>query len=71
MQQVSASRWRGKGWAVPVSVLLHLAVVAIFLFELPERIAEPQEPESISVDLVPPPEEKKPEEAKPPAAEQA
>ena len=56
---------------MPVSVLLHLAVVAIFLFELPERIAEPQEPESISVDLVPPPEEKKPEEAKPPAAEQA
>ncbi|MDH7801479.1 DNA polymerase III gamma/tau subunit [Rhizobium sp. AN70] len=71
MQQVSASRWRGKGWAVPVSVLLHLAVVAIFLFELPERIAEPQEPESISVDLVPPPEEKKAEEQKPPAAEQA
>ncbi|WP_281037388.1 MULTISPECIES: DUF930 domain-containing protein [unclassified Rhizobium] len=56
---------------MPVSVLLHLAVVAIFLFELPERIAEPQEPESISVDLVPPPEEKKAEEQKPPAAEQA
>ncbi|CUX26413.1 DUF930 domain-containing protein [Agrobacterium genomosp. 13] len=56
---------------MPVSVLLHLAVVAIFLFELPERIAEPQEPESISVDLVPPPEEKKTEEGKPPAAEEA
>lgn len=67
MQQVLAGRWRGKGWAVAVSVLLHLAVVAIFLFELPERIAEPQEPESISVDLVPPPEEKKAEEGKPPA----
>lgn len=56
---------------MPISVLLHLAVVAIFLFELPERIAEPQEPESISVDLVPPPEEKKAEEAKPAAAAQA
>ncbi len=56
---------------MPVSVLLHLAVVAIFLFELPERIAEPQEPESISVDLVPPPEEKKAEEAPPPGAEKA
>jgi len=56
---------------VPVSVLLHLAVVAIFLFELPERIAEPQEPESISVDLVPPPEEKKTEQAPPPGAEKA
>ncbi|MGG2478076.1 DUF930 domain-containing protein, partial [Rhizobium sp. BR5] len=47
---------------MPVSVLLHLVVVAIFLFELPKGIAEPQEPESISVDLVPPPEEKKAEE---------
>ncbi|NTZ90680.1 DUF930 domain-containing protein [Agrobacterium tumefaciens] len=56
---------------MPVSVLLHLAVVAIFLFELPERIAEPQEPESISVDLVSPPEEKKAEEGKPPGAEEA
>ncbi|WP_223568028.1 DUF930 domain-containing protein [Agrobacterium tumefaciens] len=56
---------------MPVSVLLHLAVVAIFLFELPERIVEPQEPESISVDLVPPPEEKKAEEAPPPGEEKA
>ncbi len=56
---------------MPVSVLLHLAVVAIFLFELPERIAEPHEPESISVDLVPPPEEKKTEQAPPPGAENA
>lgn len=70
MEQVSAEKWRWRGWAVPVSVLLHLAVVAIFLFELPERIAEPQEPESISVDLVPP-EEKKAEEGKPPGAEEA
>lgn len=56
---------------MPVSVLLHLVVVAIFLFELPERVAEPQEPESISVDLVPPPEEKKAEEASPPGEEKA
>jgi hypothetical protein len=71
MQQISASKWRRGGWAVPVSVLLHLAVVALFFFELPERIAEPQEPESISVDLVPPPEEKKAEEAPPPGEEKA
>ncbi|MBO9656543.1 DUF930 domain-containing protein [Agrobacterium sp. SOY23] len=56
---------------MPVSVLLHLVVVALFFFELPERIAEPQEPESISVDLVPPPEEKKAEEAPPPGEEKA
>ncbi|RRN72667.1 DUF930 domain-containing protein [Agrobacterium deltaense] len=71
MQQISAGKWRRGGWAVPVSVLLHLAVVALFFFELPERIAEPQEPESISVDLVPPPEEKKAEEAPPPGEENA
>jgi len=52
---------------VPVSVLLHLVVVALFFFELPERIAEPQEPESVNVELVPPPEEKKAEEPPPPA----
>lgn len=56
---------------MPVSVLLHIAVVALFFFQLPERIAEPQEPESISVDLVPPPEEKKAEEAPPPGEEKA
>ncbi len=71
MQQVTAGRWRAKRWAVPISVLLHLAVVAAVLFELPERIAAPPEPDSISVDLVPPPEEKKEEEGKPPAARQA
>lgn len=71
MQQVMAGRWRAKGWAVPISLLLHFAVVAAFLFELPERIAAPPEPDSISVDLVPPPEEKKEEEGKPPAAKQA
>lgn len=53
---------------MPVSVLLHLAIVALFFFQLPERIAEPQEPESVSVELVPPPEEKKQEEPPPPAA---
>ncbi|AYM57865.1 DUF930 domain-containing protein [Agrobacterium fabrum] len=52
---------------MPVSVLLHLVVVALFFFELPERIAEPQEPESVNVELVPPPEEKKAEEPTPPA----
>lgn len=53
---------------MPVSVLLHLAIVALFFFQLPERIAEPQEPESVSVELVPPPEEKKQEDPPPPAA---
>lgn len=76
-ETVPASKRRVGGWAIPASVLLHLLVVGAFFFQLPERMAEPQEPESISVDLVPPPEEpkaeeeKKPEEPKPPAEEQA
>ncbi|WCJ64076.1 DUF930 domain-containing protein [Agrobacterium tumefaciens] len=53
---------------MPVSVLLHLVVVALFFFEMPEPMAEPQEPESVNVELVPPPEEKKEEAAPPPAA---
>ncbi|MDS7597595.1 DUF930 domain-containing protein [Agrobacterium tumefaciens] len=56
---------------MPASVLLHLLVVGAFFFQLPERMAEPQEPESISVDLVPPPEEQKAGEEKPEGQQQA
>ncbi len=64
MQQVSAKRWGIFGWGIVASVLLHLAVVAFFLVKLPVPAPQPEE-ETVSVDLVPPPEEKKPEE-KPP-----
>lgn len=64
MQQVSAKKWGALGWGIFASVLLHLAVVAFFLVKLPVPAPQPEE-ETVSVDLVPPPEEKKPEE-KPP-----
>ena len=64
MQQVSAKKWGAFGWGIFASVVLHLAVVAFFLVKLPVPAPQPEE-ETVSVDLVPPPEEKKPEE-KPP-----
>ncbi|MDP9810246.1 hypothetical protein J2W42_003107 [Rhizobium tibeticum] len=64
MQQISAKKWGAFGWGIFASVLLHLAVVAFFLVKLPVPQPQPEE-ETVSVDLVPPPEEKKPEE-KPP-----
>ncbi|MBW9115394.1 DUF930 domain-containing protein [Rhizobium cauense] len=64
MQQVSAKKWGVFGWGIFASALLHLAVVAFFLVKLPVPAPQPEE-ETVSVDLVPPPEEKKPEE-KPP-----
>jgi len=64
MQQVSAKKWGAFGWGIFASVLLHLAVVAFFLVKLPVPAPQPEE-QTVSVDLVPPPEEKKPEE-KPP-----
>ncbi|MBB3315947.1 hypothetical protein FHT77_001812 [Rhizobium sp. BK181] len=64
MQQVSTKKWGAFGWGIFASVLLHVAVVAFFLVKLPLPAPQPEE-ETVSVDLVPPPEEKKPEE-KPP-----
>jgi hypothetical protein len=58
MQQILQKGWRQKRWGILASVLVHVAVVAIFLFRLPEQTPQPKEPESISVDLVSPPEEK-------------
>ncbi len=55
---------------MPASLVLHLLVIAFLLFELPISLPQPQQEETISVDLVPPPEA--PEEAKaepPPAPE--
>ncbi|WP_028747317.1 DUF930 domain-containing protein [Rhizobium mesoamericanum] len=64
MQNLSAKKWGPFGWGIIASALLHLAVVAFFLVKLPVPTPQPEE-ETVSVDLVPPPDEKKPEE-KPP-----
>ncbi|WP_183913859.1 DUF930 domain-containing protein [Rhizobium lentis] len=53
------------GWGVGASVLLHLPLIALLIFGLPKIEPKPPEDESVKVELVPPPEEKKPEEKKP------
>jgi hypothetical protein len=64
MPKILERRWGVFGWGVFASVLLHLSVGAIFFLELPRPTPKPEE-ETVSVDLVPPPEGKKPEEKKP------
>ncbi|WP_210323870.1 DUF930 domain-containing protein [Agrobacterium sp. AGB01] len=76
MQKISDKQWWQKGWTIPVSVVLHLAIVGAFFLQFPDFPTEMAEPESISVDLVPPepeppppppePEQKQPEEQAPP-----
>lgn len=64
--ETGIQRW-GTGWALPVSVGLHLLVAALLILDLPPLLAEPQEEEPVQVELVPPPEEKKPEPPPAPA----
>ncbi|MFB2604238.1 DUF930 domain-containing protein [Rhizobium phaseoli] len=52
-------------WGVGASVLLHVPLIAHLIFGLPKIEPKPPEDESVKVELVPPPEEKKPEEKKP------
>ncbi|MCW0016297.1 DUF930 domain-containing protein [Rhizobium sp. BT-226] len=56
-------------WGVVASVAAHIPIVALLIFGLPKIEPKPLEDESVKVELVPPPEEKKPEpkpEVKPP-----
>lgn len=52
-------------WGVVASVVAHIPIVALLIFGLPKIQPKPAEDESVKVELVPPPEEKKPE-VKPP-----
>lgn len=56
-------RWP-TGFALPVSVGLHLIVVALLVFGLPHVLQKPPDDQAVAVDLVPPPEAPK---AEPPA----
>ncbi|MFA7414499.1 MAG: DUF930 domain-containing protein [Rhizobium sp.] len=62
MEKTSAKRWGKLGGAVAASVALHLAVLAVFLVKPPDLLPQPQPEETVTVELVPPPEENKPEE---------
>jgi flagellar motor protein MotB len=63
-------------WALPASVVVHLAIAALLIFGLPVSLSEPEKDEAIAVDLVPPPKspdkpkpEQKPKAEPPPQAE--
>jgi len=56
-------------WGIVASVVAHIPIIAFLIFGLPKIEPKPAEDESVKVELVPPPEEKKPEpkpEEKPP-----
>ncbi|RXT23748.1 hypothetical protein B5P46_17520 [Rhizobium leguminosarum] len=56
-------------WGVVASVVAHIPIIALLILGLPKIEPKPVEDESVKVELVPPPEEKKPEpkpEEKPP-----
>ena len=63
MQEDRQDRRRPSGFALPVSIGLHVAVVALLVFGLPRTLREPADEEAVTVDLVPPPRPK----ADPPA----
>ncbi|NKL69517.1 hypothetical protein GFM09_09545, partial [Rhizobium leguminosarum bv. viciae] len=48
-------------WGVVASVVAHIPIIALLIFGLPKIESKPVEDESVKVELVPPPEEKKPE----------
>lgn len=58
-------RWRER-WGVPASVAAHVLIVVLLIFGLPLPQFEPQQPEAIAIELVPPPEPAPQEEEQPP-----
>ncbi len=58
------------GWALPGSVVLHGAVIALLIFGLPVSLSQPQEEQAIKVDIVPPPPPKAEQSPPSPKAEQ-
>jgi hypothetical protein len=70
MQQDSEKPRNAFPWGTPVSILVHLAIAAVFLVNLPAKQPTPDQEQAVNVELVPPPEEKKPEGEKPEQAKQ-
>ena len=65
MRQMAERRWQDMRWGVVVSIALHAVIAAILFVRLPLPDITPPVEESVSVELVPPPEEKAPEEPVP------
>jgi hypothetical protein len=55
----------GFHWGTPASILIHAAIAAVLLINIPARQPTPEQEQAVNVELVPPPEEKKPEAIKP------
>lgn len=54
-------------WALPVSVAVHLSIVALVIFGLPVSLLQPEEEQAVEVELVPPePQEEAKAEPPPP-----
>ncbi|KQO82253.1 DUF930 domain-containing protein [Rhizobium sp. Leaf262] len=70
MEKGAKKNWWQERWPIPLSVLLHVLVVAIFYLQWPGSVEAPAEPESVNVELVEPPKEEPPKE-EPPAPEKA
>ena len=66
MQQTSEKPARKVSWGVPASVAAHVLVIALLIFGLPLPQVEPEQPEAIAIELVPPPEPAPQEEEQPP-----
>jgi hypothetical protein len=67
MQEDRQDQRRPSEFALPVSIGLHLLVVALLIFGLPRALDKPANDEAVAVDLVPPPEAPPKPEAEPPA----
>lgn len=70
MRDIRDQRW-GYGWALPASLGLHLLIVALLVFGLPTSPLQPQTEQTVTVDLVPPPEPAQNAEVEPSPAAQA
>ncbi|MBZ7925141.1 DUF930 domain-containing protein [Ensifer adhaerens] len=62
--------WERIGWGAPTSVALHLIIALLLLFDLPLELPKPPKEQTVSVELVPPPEVKQEKKAEQKKAEQ-
>lgn len=56
-RRIARKRWHEPGWGALVSIALHLAIAAVLFVRLPAQELPSAAEESISVELVPPPQE--------------
>ncbi|NVD42155.1 DUF930 domain-containing protein [Ensifer sp. HO-A22] len=64
MQLFSEKWWEKIRWGTPISVGLHLLVIALLLIQLPHETPKPEGEQSVNVELVPPPQPKQQEKPK-------